>query len=98
VLNERRIESANLNLQAGRASTRDILEAQQALVDARNSLTSARVDYYLSQLALWRDMELLRVEDQGLRFAREGLDPTATDDVGSATEEQGEAAAPQETR
>jgi hypothetical protein len=56
------------------------------------------VDYYLSQLALWRDMELLRVEDQGLRFAREGLDPTATDDVGSATEEQGEAAAPQETR
>jgi outer membrane protein TolC len=73
VLNERRIESANLSLQAGRASTRDILEAQQALVDARNSLTSARVDYYLSQLALWRDMELLRVEEQGLRFAREGL-------------------------
>ncbi|MBM3987193.1 MAG: TolC family protein [Planctomycetes bacterium] len=73
VLNERRIESATLNLQAGRASTRDILEAQQALVDARNSLTSARVDYYLSQLALWRDMELLRVEEQGLRFAREGL-------------------------
>ena len=73
VLNERRIESAKLSLQAGRASTRDILEAQQALVDARNSLTSARVDYYLSQLALWRDMELLRVEEQGLRFAREGL-------------------------
>ncbi|MBM3992067.1 MAG: TolC family protein [Planctomycetes bacterium] len=73
VLNERRIESATLNLQAGRASTRDILEAQQALVDARNALTSARVDYYLSQLALWRDMELLRVEEQGLRFAREGL-------------------------
>ncbi len=73
VLNERRIESATLNLQAGRASTRDILEAQQALVDARNSLTSARVDYYLSQLSLWRDMELLRVEAQGLRFAREGL-------------------------
>ena len=73
VLNERRIESATLNLQAGRASTRDILEAQQALVDARNSLTSARVDYYLSQLSLWRDMELLRVEEPGLRFAREGL-------------------------
>lgn len=72
-LAERRIESANLSLQAGRATTRDILEAQQALVDARNALTGARVDYYLSQLALWRDMELLRVEESGLRFAREGL-------------------------
>lgn len=72
-LAERRIESANLSLQAGRATTRDILEAQQALVDARNALTGARVDYYLSQLALWRDMELLRVDENGLRFAREGL-------------------------
>jgi hypothetical protein len=43
-------------------------------------------------------MELLRIEDQGLRFAREGLEPTATDDVGSAVEEQGGAEAPQETR
>ncbi|MCY3000335.1 MAG: TolC family protein [Planctomycetota bacterium] len=73
-LAERRVESATLSLEAGRATTRDILEAQQALVDARNALTTARVDYFLSQLALWRDMELLRVKPEGIGFAREELD------------------------
>ncbi|NUP97229.1 MAG: TolC family protein [Planctomycetaceae bacterium] len=74
LLAERRVESATLSLEAGRATTRDILEAQQALVDARNALTTARVDYFLSQLALWRDMELLRVRPEGIGFAREELD------------------------
>ena len=73
-LAERRVESATLSLEAGRATTRDILESQQALVDARNALTTARVDYFLSQLALWRDMELLRVSPEGIGFARADLD------------------------
>lgn len=67
-LAERRIESTRLNLEAGRADTRDILEAQEALREARNALTAARIDHYLSQLALWRDMELLRLEEEGIRL------------------------------
>ena len=72
-LAERRIESTTLNLQAGRADTRDILEAQEALLEARNAATQARIDYHLSQLALWRDMELLRVDESGIRLERDSL-------------------------
>ena len=36
-LAERRRESTQLNLEAGRADTRDVLESQEALVDAENS-------------------------------------------------------------
>lgn len=66
-LAERRIESTRLNQQAGRAETRDILEAQEALRQANNALISARVDYHLARLNLWRDMELLRVDESGVR-------------------------------
>ncbi|MCC7012013.1 MAG: TolC family protein [Planctomycetes bacterium] len=79
-LAERRVESTTLNLQAGRADTRDILEAQEALLEARNALTAARIDYHISQLALWRDMELLRVDESGIRMEREALHaPTRTE-------------------
>ena len=60
------IEKARLKLEAGRADTRDLLEAQRDLLDAQNSATSALVEYTLGRLALYRDLELLRVDEQGL--------------------------------
>ncbi len=65
-LAQRRVESTNLSLEAGRASTRDVLESQEALVGARNALTSALTSYILSGLALYRDMELLQVTPEGV--------------------------------
>lgn len=65
-LAERRVESTRLNFDAGRAETRDLLEAQEALVTAKNAATRARIDYELARLALYRDLEALRVE--GARF------------------------------
>jgi outer membrane protein TolC len=65
-LAERRIESTQLKLEAGRADTRDLLEAQSALLDAQNAATNALVEYTLGQLALYRDLELLRVDETGL--------------------------------
>jgi outer membrane protein TolC len=62
----RRVESTELNLEAGRTDTRDVLESQEALVNARNALTAALTTYILSGLALYRDMELLRVTPDGL--------------------------------
>ncbi len=59
----RRVESANLLLQAGRAETRDLLEAQNALVSARNALTSNLVDYHLARLQLLRDIGMLDLRD-----------------------------------
>jgi len=67
-LAERRAESANLRLEAGRADTRDILEAEEDLLAARNSLTSALIDYELARLALWRDTEHLGVNETGFIF------------------------------
>ncbi len=66
VLAERRVESAVLNLEAGRASTRDVLEAQESLLSAQNTLASALTDTILAGLFLYRDMELLEVTDGGI--------------------------------
>jgi outer membrane protein TolC len=65
-LAERRVESVSLLLQAGRASTRDLLEAQEALVNAQNSLLGALVDHTIARLELLRDMESLRITDKGI--------------------------------
>ncbi len=85
-LAERRVASAELSLQAGRATTRDILEAREALVAAQNASTAALIDYVLARLSLFRDLELLRVDEGGLHTAlgeweawraarREGIEP-----------------------
>ncbi len=65
-LAERRVQSTDLFLQAGRAEIRDVLEAQEALVSAQNQLTAALVDYRVAQLELQRDMGLLEVDQGGL--------------------------------
>ena len=65
-LARRRVRGANLNLQAGRAEIRDLLEAQEDLLSAQNSLTAATVDYRVAELALQRDLGLLQVDSDGL--------------------------------
>ena len=69
---ERRVRSTDLFQQAGRASTRDVLEAESALLDARNALVSAVVKYRLSGLSLRRDLSALELSEEGLW--REPLD------------------------
>ncbi|AQT70260.1 outer membrane channel protein [Anaerohalosphaera lusitana] len=63
---EKRVESTNLFLQAGRAEIRDVLEAQSSLLNAQNALTSAIINYRIAELELQRDMGLLDVDSQGL--------------------------------
>ncbi|MFT5463853.1 MAG: outer membrane protein TolC [Planctomycetota bacterium] len=62
-LAERRVESSALNLEAGRSETRDLLESQEDFLVAQNDLARLRTDFALAALALYRDMELLRIED-----------------------------------
>ncbi len=62
----RRVESTNLFLEAGRAEVRDLLESQEALVSAQNTLTAALVNYRIGELALQRDLGVLAVNDEGL--------------------------------
>jgi outer membrane protein TolC len=77
-LAERRVESARLRLDAGRADTRDILEAQEDLLDAQNAATAALIDHHLAKLALLRDLELLRLDEQGLRAVEPPLGAAGT--------------------
>ena len=67
-LAERRIESAALNLEAGRADTRDILEAQEDLLAAQNAATSTLINFWMARYDLYLDMESLRVEETGIRI------------------------------
>jgi outer membrane protein TolC len=81
-LARRRVESAELNLEAGRASTRDVLEAQEDLLTAQNDAAAALTDYILAGLFLYRDMELLSIGPEGVEIdvdalgAREGTERT----------------------
>jgi outer membrane protein TolC len=72
-LAERRVESTTLSSEAGRADTRDILEAQEALLEAQNAATQALVDHRLAILSLWLDVEILNVDEQGIRADMEAL-------------------------
>ncbi len=73
VLAQRRVDSAQLKLEAGRASTRDLLESQDDLVQAQNGAANARTDYILAGLALYVDMELILVDGEGIQIDTEPL-------------------------
>lgn len=82
-LAERRVESSNLFLQAGRAEIRDVLEAEEALVNAQDALTDALVTYRVTELELQRDMGVLRVDHQGLWREYDPNDDIDGDDGGN---------------
>jgi len=66
VVAEKRVRSNTIFLEAGRSEIRDLLESQDALLSAQNSLTRAVVDYRIAELELQQDIGLLKVNEQGL--------------------------------
>jgi outer membrane protein TolC len=52
----KRAEDTSLMIQAGRAVTRDLLEAREALVEAENALADALVSYLIARLEFERDI------------------------------------------
>lgn len=63
---ERRVHSTTLFQQAGKSSTRDLLEAEAALLTARNSYVSAIVTYRMADLKLRDDLSLLQITEEGI--------------------------------
>jgi outer membrane protein TolC len=63
---QKRVKSVNMFLEAGRAQIRDLLEAQDALLAAQNSLTAAVVNYRIAELRIQRDAGVLQVDEKGL--------------------------------
>jgi outer membrane protein TolC len=59
-LADRRVESSELSLQAGRIQVRDVVDAQTARVQAYNAATAALVDYHLTRMRLLLDLGILK--------------------------------------
>jgi outer membrane protein TolC len=62
-LADRRVASANMLLEAGRAEVRDLIEAQDAQINAQNAVTAALVSYQDARLQLMLDIGALRTDE-----------------------------------
>jgi outer membrane protein TolC len=65
-LAEERVKNMPLLLKSGRAVTRDMLEAQDALLQAQNDLTSALIGHTIAKLSFYRDVGILQVKPDGM--------------------------------
>jgi outer membrane protein TolC len=65
-LAQERVKSTTMLLSAGRAQSRDLLDAQDSLLSAQNDTTSTLVDYMIARLNFYRDTEILQVKPDGL--------------------------------
>lgn len=65
-LAHRRVENASLQLNMGRALARDLLDAQDDLLNARNDTTSSLVDYTIQRLRFWDAIERLQINSKGM--------------------------------
>lgn len=64
-LAERRVQSMDILLQAGRADMTDVLSAQNSLLSAQNSLYSAIIGYRINELSLQSELGILDVTAAG---------------------------------
>lgn len=60
-----RLEEQQLRAELGGGDPRDLVDAQEDLVDAQNLRTGALVDHTLARLRLWRDMGILYIKADG---------------------------------
>jgi len=65
-LAEKRVQSTTLLLEAGRATTRDLLESQNALLQAQNDLTAALVAHTVAKLNFFSDIGVLQIRPDGM--------------------------------
>jgi outer membrane protein TolC len=65
-LAEKRVESYSLLLEAGRLTVRDLLDAQDDLLQAQNLVTAALVDHTIANLNFFSDIGVLQVRPDGM--------------------------------
>jgi outer membrane protein TolC len=65
-LAQKRVESNSLLLEAGRLTTRDLLDSQDDLLTAQNQLTAALVGHVVAKLNFFRDIGVLQVRPDGM--------------------------------
>lgn len=64
-LSERRVEEEELLRTLGRGTARDLIDAQQDLIEAKDFLTAALIAHTISRLRVWRDMGILFITKEG---------------------------------
>lgn len=62
---QRRLEEETLLLELGQGTTRDLIDAQADLVEAKDDLTSALIAHTLTRLRLWKNMGVLYIKKDG---------------------------------
>lgn len=63
---ERRVRIAEIQFQAGQIPNRDVVEARQRLLDARNTYVNNLVAYEILRVQLQRDLGVLQLDEQGM--------------------------------
>lgn len=63
---ERNVVIAQLLFDRGENSNRDVVEAQESLLEAQNSLVREQVSYEIERLNLLRDMGILFIDERGM--------------------------------
>ena len=85
--NELRLEAAIAHFSLGKKTNQDVVDAENALLTARNALAAAVAAYRASILVFRRDTGTLRVTDDGdwedpAAFGNQADEPSGTDDGG----------------
>ena len=65
-LAQKRVESNSLLLEAGRLTTRDLLDSQDDLLAAQNNVTAALVSHIVAKLNFFRDIGVLQARPDGM--------------------------------
>jgi hypothetical protein len=65
-------------------TTRDLLDSQDALLEAQNSVTTVLLDYAIAKLSFFRDVGILQVRPDGMW---EHTYPVKKTDVGETSVE-----------
>lgn len=63
---EKNLKIARIRFEQGTIGNRDVVEAQESLTDARNSLIQEQVNYEIARLQLLRDLGILFIDDKGM--------------------------------
>jgi outer membrane protein TolC len=61
----RRVEEQQLRQELGRGTSRDLVDAQNDLIDSKNQRTAALVDHTVAKLRFWRDVGILTIKENG---------------------------------
>jgi outer membrane protein TolC len=64
-LAEQRLSIEEALLEEGQGVARDLVDAQNRLIDARDIMVSAAINHALARLELWKDMGILYIEKDG---------------------------------